>query len=435
MQTILCSIIKILGKYSPLALGILVSAIVLPVDWPTYQCIILIFCVAPGLLLALVNPKKIFKNPVLLLALLFVAYFSAQQLRGLWPLDNLGMLRTTLTTAAMIIGPLILFSRINPRAKLFSGVLISILLISSGRFILSLLEFYSEAPFPGARFSGITHPVGCAALGGLIAVLSGAFFLQQGTKTNPGQWLALLCLPVALLTTFYTHTRSVFLVLLYMSVLSTVGIQTRLKKTLILWIITFLCIVIYLTSIHTLPKNKRNEYSRKPTPNQTIRAKKYDIRSKGILAKKTKTVWARIDIWEDHFSRMDHPADWVFGHGLGRNVFVQKVSPEAGRWYYEDDEKGYLQLPHSAYVWSLYFGGIIGLALLLALYATAGWQALLCAIKHQYYIPLATLLFGAGHLLVNGNSLLTNLGTIYLCFWLPIGLAAGLPFQYQDSKQ
>ena len=410
-----------LEAYSPVAMGILIAAILLPIDWPAYRSLVLLLCAGPGIIAALIQPRTVLKNPVLILMAVFIAYFSGQQLRGLLPLSA-GTLYKTMMTAIMLIGSPIILSLVSPKKKLGSIVLITSLLIACGRFIFSLIHFYADAPFPAARFSGMGHPVGCAHVAGAITVLAGAFFLQHGKQISKVQWISLLCLPIALFTALYTHTRFIFLALLCMGALSAVGMRSRLRKTFILWAVGGLCLAAYLTSMVAMPFEK---------PHQRTKTG-YDIRTKGVFSggkRQKKSAKARIEIWQDHFSRMDTPAMWIAGHGLGRNRFVDEVSPKAARWYYKDPEKGYLLLPHSIYIWSIYFGGVIGLALLLALYATAGWQSLRCAITHRYYVPLATLMFGAIGLLADGHTLLTNQGNITLLFWVPLGLAAGIPFR------
>jgi len=123
---------------------------------------------------------------------------------------------------------------------------------------------------------------------------------------------------------------------------------------------------------------------------------------------------------------MDSPVKWIIGNGLGKNVYIEKPSLEAARWYYKDSKHDYIILTHSVYIWSLYFGGIIGVILLAALMISAGLQALLCSIKTGYTIPLAMMMFGTIWMLADGHGLLIDYGNVYQSFWIPIALAAGL---------
>jgi len=416
-------IIKFLEEYSPLALALFLILNVAPIGRTAYGTLTTLFCIIPGIAIALLSPKIIFKNPILWLTLLFVAYFSLQDIRGELPIKG-WVLKDASLMAVKITAPLIIFSLIRPQRRFFPWAIIAILLSASARCIYSLITFYAEAPFPAARFGGMGHPVGCSHLTGLMAVLAGAFFLQRSQKIDWKHWIALASLPVTMLTAFYTHSRSTFLALLFMTALTAVGIRGRIKKTLLLWAAVTLSVMLYLLSMYTLPQRTEPISTIKSAPNRV-----YDIRSEGVLSSgenQKLSAWARIDIWKDHFSRMDSPVKWVIGNGLGRNAFLKEVSPEAARWYCTDDEKGYLLMTHSGYIWSLYFGGIIGFILLAALLTTAGLQALLCCIKTSYTIPLAMLMFGSIWMLADGTSLLVNYGNIYLSFWIPIGLSAGV---------
>ncbi len=415
--------IKLLEEYSPIALAVFFMLIFFPVGRTTGGMLATLFCIVPGIAFALLSPKTIIRNPVFWCIFLFVAWFSLQDIRGELPLRG-WVLKEAFLMAVKITAPLIIFSLIRPQRRLFPWAVIAILLSASVRCIYSLITFYAEAPFPAARFGGMGHPVGTSHLTGLIAVLAGAFFLQRSQKIDWKHWIALASLPVTMLTAFYTHSRSTFLALLFMTALTAVGIRGRIKKTLLLWAAVTLSVTLYLLSMYTLPQRTEPISTIKSAPNRV-----YDIRSEGVLSSgenQKLAAWARIDIWKDHFSRMDSPAKWVIGNGLGRNKFVREASPEAARWYYNDDEKGYLLMTHSGYIWSLYFGGIIGFILLAALLTTAGLRALLCSIKNGYTIPLALLTFGAIWMLADGHSLLVNYGNIYLSVWIPIGLSAGL---------
>lgn len=245
---------KMFEEYSPLALLILVAPFFLAVDRHLHRTLLLIFCAFPGILLTVLNPKTVFKNPVHLLIMLFVAYFSAQDIRGSLPVTP-GLIRQVLTQAIMIIFPAILISRATPNRKFYSTSIRLILLAAVIGSVFSLVLFYSENPFPFARFELATgceekHPAPSAMRCGFAAVLAGALFVQSGTKLKRTDWLPLACLPILLIATFYTHNRSGVLALSAAMLISLPGIKKRIKKTLLLFATAAGAVLLYFTSLH-----------------------------------------------------------------------------------------------------------------------------------------------------------------------------------------
>lgn len=79
--------------------------------------------------------------------------------------------------------------------------------------------------------------------------------------------------------------------------------------------------------------------------------------------------------------------------------------------------------PHSVYVATFYYGGVIGLLLLLLLIARSLdsiWR-----LDNPQHKLLATMVIGFGltAILLDGNELLTKVNFLWLVFWLPVGLA------------
>ncbi len=432
---------KWLAEYSPLGLLLMVLPSFIPADSGLTLRMNLLFCALPGLLIAALQPKTVFKQPGWLLIVLFTAYFSAQQLRGMLPLDA-HIVRMSATTAVMILGPALLLSRIRPGRKLYPAVMRIILLAASVRIGYELVHFYSTAPFPLARFAGMGHPVTGSRITGFAAVLAGAFFLQSGPRLNRWDWLPLLAAPLFLAAVLYSHSRSTALAIAGTAAAAVLGIRSRMKKTLILFAATAVTFAAYTASVELAPqpagstktavtKDFSQPASKEKKP---PRKHRYAVRRGGILTTDQRglvSAHARLDIWQDHLSRMTTPQDWLIGKGLGMNAFVMEPQPAATHWY-QWTEHGWQLHVHSGYFWALYHGGLIGLGLLLALLSVAFFSA--ARAGSAGHVPAALILFCGVCLLFNSHRLLVDGGADYLMLFVPLGLAAGFPVSVHRPK-
>jgi len=449
-------IIQFLDAYSPLALLLIALPFFLPVEWHLKRTLILLFGAVPAIILTALKPSVILKKPVHLCTLLFMAYFSLQHIRGMLPVTPT-LLKQLIRQTLLILGPVILLSRITPERKLYPAVIRLLLFAASLRIGIELFHFYSKAPFPLARFAGMGHPVSASRIMGFMTAMAGAFFLQSGSKTRRWDGFTLVLLPFLLAATLYTHTRSTALALMATAALALFGIKQRMKKTLVLFSIIAVTFCIYATSAFLPLKPEHRIQRPKPAAAESIRTgaeqnteafaslerwerkarrkREYDVRKGGVLttSKGGKACAAtRLYIWRDHLSRMTTPQHWLTGHGLGMNVFVKEgiPDPRATRGYTWMPPNGYQLNAHSGYIWALYHGGLIGFGILALLLATAGWSALRAGTAGL--LPFALLVFCTTNLLFNSQRLLVCKGPEFLIFWLPLGLAAGfLPIRHQ----
>jgi O-antigen ligase len=90
--------------------------------------------------------------------------------------------------------------------------------------------------------------------------------------------------------------------------------------------------------------------------------------------------------------------------------------------------------PHSLYLSTLYYGGLIGLALLILLIGRLLWVLVRVAdpILRTQTLPL--LLFGLTTLLFDGNRLIEKVDFLWLCFWLPIALTLHAESRYNSIR-
>ena len=78
--------------------------------------------------------------------------------------------------------------------------------------------------------------------------------------------------------------------------------------------------------------------------------------------------------------------------------------------------------PHSLYLSTLYYGGILGLGLLLMSIGRLFWVLLHKADLDVKTYALPLLVFGLVTLLFDGNRLVAKVDFLWLCFWLPVAL-------------
>jgi len=427
MKKILSGLRKPLEAYSPLAMAILIIPFFLPVDHQTHRRLLLLFCAFPGMLLTLLNPKAVFKNPILLLMMLFVAYFTLQDVRGSLPVTP-KLIRDVLTLAAIIVFPAVTLSFSTPKQRMYPLAMRLVLMIAVICSSYSLFGFYSENPFPATRlelaFRGSGNPIPDSWKSGFAALLAGAFFLQNGLKSKRTDWFTLACVPVLLATTLYSHTRSTALALLAAMAASLPGMKKRIKKTLLLFSMAAATLLLYFASLYST-QAASSPVSQQPQ--LELKTEAAPPRSAGLAvsgAAGAASIIDRLNIWQDHFSRMNSAKMWLIGHGLGRSNFVKEVTPNVQLSYYISPN-GFQLHAQSGYVWALYYGGLIGLGILLTLLGTAGWKVFQAG--YAGYIPGALLVFSTTILIVDTQKLLVGVGSSeYLLFWVPLGLAAGL---------
>ena len=113
---------------------------------------------------------------------------------------------------------------------------------------------------------------------------------------------------------------------------------------------------------------------------------------------------------------------WLIGYGDNASSTV--------------DTAGYLfEHPHSIYLSTLFYGGIIGLGLLLALIAKSYVILFRAQAGEPRGIALACLTFGAVSLLFDGDYLLDKIDYVWLVLWLPVALTASLRTVRSDRDQ
>jgi O-antigen ligase len=123
----------------------------------------------------------------------------------------------------------------------------------------------------------------------------------------------------------------------------------------------------------------------------------------------------RLDIWEQLLIRIKN-APW-FGHGLNADP---RTEVSIGVIW---------QHPHSVYVATLLYGGIVGLLLLIAVVISGLWKGFGRVRQPMNLMAASMVLYGALCIAPNGNMLIHHPKPFWLFFWFPLALvvASELP--------
>jgi O-antigen ligase len=122
----------------------------------------------------------------------------------------------------------------------------------------------------------------------------------------------------------------------------------------------------------------------------------------------------RLDIWGHLLVRIKN-APW-FGHSLIADPRTEVIGVV---WLH----------PHSVYVATLLYGGIVGLLLLMAVVISGLWQGFGRARQSINLVAACMVLYGALCIVPNGNMLIHHPKPFWLFFWFPLALvvASELP--------
>jgi len=117
----------------------------------------------------------------------------------------------------------------------------------------------------------------------------------------------------------------------------------------------------------------------------------------------------RIEIWTEVLSSVFN-GPYIFGHGLNA---VETI-------HYQDF---IFEHPHSIYFATLFYGGLVGLGLLLGLIGHLYWIWFRTEPKPYLIYALPLMTYGLVCLSMDGDKLLTKINFVWLLVWLPYAIA------------
>ena len=263
--------------------------------------------------------------------------------------------------------------------------------------IAKILSYYSQHPFPGTRLFGhgmlklVFRP---ASLYGIIAIACTYLALHQRAVKINLLYLGplLVCLSYMLLAQsrgpLLSFTVSMLAWQLSAWLLHKEGSHNHRNRPLV--VLALLSVLISALII--------------------VNAEYFKLL---LLSKSSYQV--RLEIWGHLLVRIEN-APW-FGHGLTADSRI--TASDGITWLH----------PHSVYVGTLLYGGIVGLLLLIAVVISAIWQGFGRARKPINLTSAIMVLYGAICIAPNGNMLIHHPKPFWLFFWFPLALvvASELP--------
>lgn len=91
--------------------------------------------------------------------------------------------------------------------------------------------------------------------------------------------------------------------------------------------------------------------------------------------------------------------------------------------------------PHSIYVSTLHHGGIVGLALLVLVLLVSLGEVVDAPPSDRRTIALVSLVYGMAVLMFDGSTVVQKVDFVWLLFWLPVALAAGLQSESDSGRE
>lgn len=142
----------------------------------------------------------------------------------------------------------------------------------------------------------------------------------------------------------------------------------------------------------------------------------------GIMFLAGWSTWS-MGYWEEMFHRGTsyRPEIWLttIQNTLGSHLFF-------GNGIVTSSEliiSGYdFQHPHSIYISTFFYGGLVGLGLLVLLIATCFWQVLKVRLSPLAILAVSSLSYSAVVFFFDGDRLLTKVDFMWIAFWLPVAL-------------
>jgi O-antigen ligase len=119
----------------------------------------------------------------------------------------------------------------------------------------------------------------------------------------------------------------------------------------------------------------------------------------------------RLEIWQQSLPRIKGAP--LFGEGISANsTFILKNGLKMNH-------------PHSVYLGTTLYGGLMGLFLLIIIQALALWESFLSFSRENDFTYMALLLFVFICIASMGYRVIGHPDELWMCFWLPIALLAG----------
>ena len=270
--------------------------------------------------------------------------------------------------------------------------LLMLLCLAAAIFAVGYLVFYySQHPFPHRRLSGfgqLDNPIMASSVYGTVFIACIYLFEQQHTtKMN------LLCVGM------------IGAVFLYM-------VLTQSRGPLLAWGVTMLGWTVSERLVYKRNKcNCRNKLWIVLLLAFSTGAILFVCYPKFFKSRLLRTTTHRLDVWTQGLVQANNAP--CFGHGLNADTRIVLAKYGKARQHH-----------HSVYLETLFYGGIVGLLLLIGLVGSGIQQALTRPREPEKFFLTCMLVFGALCMATDGKTLIGHPKPVWFFFWFPIALVA-----------
>ncbi len=272
--------------------------------------------------------------------------------------------------------------------------------------IANILLVYSQHPFPGTRLLGygrLFNPIQASSIYGIVFIACVYLIQQQENKKSQFLYATILAFSFG-----------------YMLLAQSRGPLAALAFTIFVWILS----VWMHPKAHGRHRIQIFGAGLLIVTTGLIIVAVYPEFFQSFITRGGGGTGYRLEIWGKFLTEAAN-ALW-FGHGLNADTRIIMADGTA------------IPNPHGFYISTLFFGGIIGLSLLLILVASALWHGLIRAGKPINFVLGLMLLFGSICVVADGYTLIQHPNPFWLFFLFPLAAIAASelpenPLRSQDD--
>lgn len=359
----------------------------------TFHCNFFYVAVAFPFLISIfmkkVDLRSLFFNRIFLLSTIFLVYmFSTLFWADNCDLSDISRYGRRVLYVLIFLGVTIHLIQTYPN---FLHRLLVTLCWTAAIFAIGYIVFYyRQHPFPNARLSGfgqLENPIMASSVYGIVAIVCIYLFQQQRTVKMKLLYLGMLL--VFLLYMLLAQSRGPLLAcgvtILVWSLIGGFSYKERDHGHLNNFLLLLLIISAAIAAMFIL----------------------YPDFFKAHIFRGTSY---RPEIWGQSLLQTKNAP--FLGHGLTADTLL--IMSDGTKILHH----------HSVYMTTLFYGGIVGLLLLIVLAGSAIWQGLTRIEKLQKFLLTCMLLYGIICMVTDGNTLIRHPKPIWLFFWFPISLVA-----------
>jgi len=307
-------------------------------------------------------------------------YIFYMLLSGFWatPMDWFRLGQKFTISVYIISFITIMYFLVQWNRDLFERMLQVCILIAAAAALISLVVFYRDNPFPGARMEGLgalSNVNEFSNVYGVFGLLAMGFALR--TQSLGSKLLLFVAVAIFISYAWFGQSRTAFVSMII--ALVTLAGLTRQRRSLFVAIVAAVLFGAILLLL--FPDTSEQAF----------------LRGMGL----------RPQIWAGAWS--EAVLTPVFGHGLTSDVAVMVG-------------KNVFETAHNAYLQAFWQGGVIGLGLLLLVLLVAFRYALAYGRQQGDYTVLCMLIFVVCTMMTGVDTLIDRPRDKWMLFWFPLGL-------------